>query len=459
MSLGEEMSLIRRTNRSLLIIVILAVLGYLLLPYVANADEPGPVRQEAPVEALSLLPAAAADAAPAQPVLQTVATVEPTVIPAVVPPVEMPPQDAGAGFDGAATTAMPAVAEEPMVASAPPVVLQPPALPAQPPASPALVGGHQIVRLVGDRLSATLYGLTDNGWLYRSMNDGRTWVMVTTGTLVRDFIMNAGNPNVLYGGLGLDCGSPGSAIAPMYRSDDGGVNWQLLPTARNMRPLLTNPADPNMVFAADCKMLFLSVDGGRTWAARPDVSVTRIWDSYFAIDMSAASLVGDPQPVQPSWDQIFAVGADLRRHGVVAFTGEVGGSWVEITDLNQTPARPVAVVAHQTQAGQLWVVAADGVWATSNFGIDWELLHEGLPRSLLNGGLKDLTYGSDGSLYLATGLGMYTLQPGYKVWQFMAQPGVERRSMARLLLTESNPQQVWVNTDRGVFRLFLSAPR
>lgn len=459
MNLGEEMSLIRRTNQSLLIIVILAVLGYVLLPYVANADEPGPTRQQSPVEVLALLPASAADAAPTQSLLQAVATAEPSAMPAVVPPVEIPTQVADAGYDGAAAAAMSAVTEDFTVASAPPALLQPPALSPQPPASPAMVGGHQIVRVVGDRLSTTLYGLTNNGWLYRSTNDGRTWVMVTTGTLVRDFIMNAGDPNVLYGGLGLNCGSPGSAIAPMYRSDDGGVSWWLLPTARNMRPLLTNPADPNMVFAADCKMLFLSVDGGRTWAARPDVSVTRLWESYFAVDMSAASLIGDPQPAQPAWDQIFAVGADLRRHGVVAFTGEVGESWVEITNLSQTPARPVAVVAHQTQAGQLWVVAADGVWATSNFGIDWELLQEGLPRSLFNGGLMDLTYGPDGSLYLATRIGMYTLQPGYKVWQFMGQPGVERRSMGRLLLTESSPRQIWVNTDEGVFRLFLDAPR
>jgi photosystem II stability/assembly factor-like uncharacterized protein len=319
------------------------------------------------------------------------------------------------------------------------------------------VSNLNIHRVVGDRLSPTLYGLAENGWLYRSSNDGRTWSLATTAPLVRDFTMNAGNPHVLYGGAGLDCGAPGQVSAPLFRSSDGGSTWVMLRTGMNLRPLLTNPADPDMVFAADCAMIYLSTDGGRTWTAKPDLSAATLWNQYAVADMSAAALVGDPRPQQPDWFQLFALGVDAEERGVAAFTGELGDTWVEITA--HAPANPGVIVAHQTQAGRLWLLAADGVWTTTNYGIDWELLNAGLPPHLFAGGLHDLTYGTDGALYLATDLGLYTLPPGEQIWRRVTIPGGERRSMERLLLTESSPNQLWVNTDEGVLRVFVGEGR
>jgi hypothetical protein len=319
------------------------------------------------------------------------------------------------------------------------------------------VSNRDILRVVGDRLSPTLYGLAENGWLYRSSNDGRTWSLATTAPLVRDFTMNAGNPYVLYGGAGLDCGAPGQVSAPLFRSSDGGSTWVMLRTGMNLRPLLTNPADPDMLFAADCAMIYLSTDGGRTWTAKPDLSAAALWNQYAVADMSAAALVGDPRPQQPNWFQLFALGVDAEERGVAAFTGELGDTWVEITA--HAPANPGVIVAHQTQAGRLWILAADGVWTTANYGIDWELLNAGLPPHLFAGRLHDLTYGTDGALYLATDLGLYTLPPGEQIWRRLAIPGGERRSMERLLLTESSPNQLWVNTDEGVLRVLVGEGR
>jgi hypothetical protein len=231
----------------------------------------------------------------------------------------------------------------------------------------------------------------------------------------------------------------------------------MLRTGMNLRPLLTNPADPDMVFAADCAMIYLSTDGGRTWTAKPDLSAAALWNQYAVADMSAAALVGDPRPQQPDWFQLFALGVDAEEHGVAAFTGELGDTWVEITA--HAPANPGVIVAHQTQAGRLWLLAADGVWTTTNYGIDWELLNAGLPPHLFAGGLHDLTYGTDGALYLATDLGLYTLPPGEQIWRRLTIPGGERRSMERLLLTESSPNQLWVNTDEGVLRVFVGEGR
>jgi hypothetical protein len=244
-------------------------------------------------------------------------------------------------------------------------------------------------------------------------------------------------------------------VAPFYRSDDGGVTWKTMSAGRNLRPLLTNPANPEMVFADDCALLYLSENGGRSWVAKPDVSAAMLWEQYMVVDMNAAALVGDPPPSAPSWAQVFALGVDDIGRGVLAFTGENGNSWVELTDEEQPPVAPVAVVAHQTQGGRLWVVAVDGVWATANYGIDWGFLKAGLP-STLHSGLHDFTYGPDGALYLATDLGLYILPPGAATWQYAGVKDVDLSGAKRLLLTETNPNQLWVTTEDGVFRVVVS---
>ena len=60
----------------------------------------------------------------------------------------------------------------------PPPPVHPTAVPSAGGALPATVGTYKIVRVIGDRLSPTIYAYTDSGWLYRSDFDGRSWYLV-----------------------------------------------------------------------------------------------------------------------------------------------------------------------------------------------------------------------------------------------------------------------------------------
>ena len=319
-------------------------------------------------------------------------------------------------------------------------------------ANKAMIYPHEIEKVIGDRLSPTIYAFTDNGSLYRSDDNGRIWFLIRSQLEVDDFVMSAADPNVLYSGKGVDCGDPAASNEPFYQSLDGGYTWDEMPTALNLRPLLIDPADPYRLFATDCSMLYLSEDGGMTWVEKPDNSAAQLWSSYRVVDMAAASLVGDPTPEQPHWQQLYAIGVDANGVGVIAFSGDEGETWANITDPNQAPEALSVVVAQLKQAGAVWMIADKGVWATADFGINWGLTNRGLNSLASAGNLNDLTYAFDGKLYLATARGLYEKEIAGKMWEKTSKTAFGNENLVSLLLTESNPETLWINTeDEGVF--------
>ena len=318
--------------------------------------------------------------------------------------------------------------------------------------SAAFIERERIEKVIGDRLSSTIYAFTEDGYLYRSNRDGYGWLLVTTEPQMTDFIMNAADPNVLYSGSGADCSNPAAQLAPMYKSTDGGYTWEQLPAAMNLKPLLTDQGNPNHLFAADCTTLYLSTDGGVTWSPKP-AEGDNLWAAYAPAGMASGSLVGEPRPAQPHWEQIFAIGNSADGVGAVAFSGNLGDSWANITRTDAPPMQATVVVAHLFDGGKLWVVDEKGVWATVDYGVNWIHMTEGLKaltrtnRTALNA----LTYGYNGKLFLATDIGLYEWELGGSSWVKSTDTGFATQHLTGLLVTESSPRVLWVNSEDGVF--------
>ena len=322
----------------------------------------------------------------------------------------------------------------------------------------AMIYPNKIIKVIGDRLSSTIYAYVKNGALYRSNDNGRVWFVVQPNPQVDDFIMSAANPDILYSGKGADCDDPAAANEPMYISVDGGYSWDEVPTGINLRPLLVHGADANTLFAADCSMLYLSTDGGTSWMAKPDNSVAQLWDNYRIVAMADASLVGDPEPAAPHWEQVYIIGVNAAGEGVVAFTGDQGDTWANITDPDSAPVEPVAVVVHERVAGRVWLVAKDGVWSTEDFGINWTFSNRGL-RDVLrsaNGSLNDITYAFTDDLYLATSSSLYVKSLDGTQWKKVGGISFGAEDAINLLLTDSDESKLWTNTrDEGVFKYII----
>lgn len=319
------------------------------------------------------------------------------------------------------------------------------------------VNGHSLKKVIGDRLSNIIYGYTDDGALYRSPDDGASWNLVTSSPQVDDFIMNAANPNVLYSGKGADCTKPGNTAEPMYKSVNGGLTWNALPNSDNKRPFLSHQADPNSLFAADCKVPYVTTDGGQTWSARPDTTSDALWDSYHVVDMVAASLLGNPTPSKPNWDQIFVGGVTTDGSGVVAFTNDQGKTWVRLTpNVNPASWGMTSITADPFIEGMVGFTEPKGVWTTENYGVNWKFSADGLDDVIKPGkagtvGLNDLVHHTNGNLYLATVRGLYTKSLADKSWTKVAGVDYEDTAITSLLFTQSNSNTLWLNTEAGVF--------
>ncbi len=317
--------------------------------------------------------------------------------------------------------------------------------------------GHPLKKVIGDTLSNVIYGYTTDGELYRSSDDGATWNLVTSSPQVDDFIMNAANPNVLYSGKGADCTKESTTKEPMYKSVNGGLTWTALPNSDNKRPFLSHQADPNSLFAADCKVPYVTTDGGQTWTARPDSTSDALWDNYHVVDMVAASLLGNPTPDKPNWDQIFVGGVSKDGSGVVVFTNDQGKTWVRLTpNVNPASWGMTAMMADPFIEGLVGFTEPKGVWMTENYGVNWKFSADGLDDVVKPGtdgttGINDLVHTNNDELYLATVRGLYTKGMADKSWTKVAGVAFEDMTITNLLFTESNSGTLWLNTTDGVF--------
>jgi photosystem II stability/assembly factor-like uncharacterized protein len=326
------------------------------------------------------------------------------------------------------------------------------------PTDEAFIGSDRIKKVIGDRLSSVIYAYTEDGSLYRSDDDGRIWVLVTNEPMVGDFVMNANDPDVLYSDSEISCDVIASEEEPMYRSVDGGFTWIELPDSLTKRPLLSHQGDPNSLFATDCEMLYLTTDGGLTWEEKPDTSTDALWEDFHVVDMVASSLLGDTDPDQPNWNQIFAGGINENGTGVVAFSNDLGETWVRLTpNIDPAPWGMSAITADPFIEGLVAFSEPRSVWFTENFGVNWQVTTKGLSNVLDRGvtgaafGLNDIVYHPVGELYLATARGLYSKSIDANEWEKIDDYDFDLAELTGLLFTETAPNKLWINSEQGVF--------
>lgn len=318
------------------------------------------------------------------------------------------------------------------------------------------VKGYMLKKVIGNRLSSTIYGYTDNDWLFRTSDDGANWLLITTKPAVEEFIMSPAEPNVLYSGTGQDCSAVDEDAAPMYKSVNGGMTFVELTNGRNLRPLLAHGVDKNIVFAADCVSPYLTTDGGFTWLERLGTADS-VWTTYHAEEMAASQFVGDPKPEQPNWDHVYAVGTDKDGNSIIVYTIDSGNTWQNVTPKNEASLLyATSVDADPVTAGKLWTADSQGVWAKVNVDEGWSITFAGLQDLLIdteNGPMlkiNDVVAHANGSLYLAAVSGLYTLSPEGSEWVKVAG-SFDTVEIYNILFTDSNPNVLWLNTASGVF--------
>lgn len=322
------------------------------------------------------------------------------------------------------------------------------------------IGRYEIVEIFGNRLTSVLYAFTDNGWLHRSTNDGHSWKLVTSSPDVGDFMVTSVQADILYSGYGDDCETEAPELEPFYRSDNQGKGWQELAASAGLVPLLPSPKDSAELFAADCFQLYTSDDSGENWSMARNAAL--FWSGHQVVSMSDSPMTtpaqGGERMEAPHWGHLFAGAVDAEGTTLVASSTDKGLTWTGITPEGEIASFDLRViVADPNDANRLWFADALGVWATEDGGAVWALINDGLGSVISHGDdedgmINDLVYSSaTGNLYLAAEDGLYMLADGETAWQPMNGEDFGHSVISSLVLTESEPTQLWINSEDGVF--------
>src|SRR5258706_2700323 len=175
-----------------------------------------------------------------------------------------------------------------------------------------LVAGRVTAIMVDPTDSNTLYVGSANAGVWKSTDDGANWTSksdfeasVAIGALAMDpsnhlrIYAGTGEGNLTYYKTFLGLVQDSYYGSGLLRSTDGGNTWMRLGasefTGHSFFRIAINPNDPNTIFAATSNGLFLSKDGGGTWAlltnGLPAISATIMGVSDVVIDPSTPAVV------------------------------------------------------------------------------------------------------------------------------------------------------------------------
>ena len=213
--------------------------------------------------------------------------------------------------------------------------------------------------------AATLFVGTANNGLFRSVNDGATWVNLSNGL-----------PDAVITPLGGLAAISSIAVAPsltttiyvgllrggVYKSADSGVTWSAANTGvdSDVTAVVVDPSDADRVYAATNNGVYRSTDGGSSWSRRTTGMSERDVKSL-AIAPSVATTI-----YAGTTDGIF-----VSTNGADDWS-TTGSGPSEIISLAVDPFDPLTVYGG-TPVG--------GVFRTANGGTTWTSSGTGIPAS------------------------------------------------------------------------------
>ncbi len=224
----------------------------------------------------------------------------------------------------------------------------------------------------------TLFVASDQG-VFRSMNNGATWDLLTAGAPLGDDIgFLAVQPSPYYVAdqtIFATFVNRTLYTSALYKSTDGGATWTVIPAIGGSRALALSPVylSDLTVFVANGDQLHKSTDGGATWTTYP---IAPPEDYFIAYELA----------VSPNYwfdRTLFATGYMGTRRST-----DGGITWSAVG--GPTPSYGLAVSPDFSVDNTAWLTYRfiegvgdgtpdSGVARTTNGGSTWSLVTAGLP--------------------------------------------------------------------------------
>ncbi len=197
-----------------------------------------------------------------------------------------------------------------------------------------LQGGRSTVVTGVPSQPSTFYMGVASGGVFRTTDNGETWVPITDGKVplgsIGSIAVADSDPNIVYVGTGSDgVRSNVSTGRGVYKTTDGGGSWDFvgLYDVGQIGAVRIHPADPNTVWVAangdifkptSDRGIYKTTDGGATWRKTLFVS-----DSTGAMDVEL-------QPGNP--DVVYAWMSRIERKPWTIISGSLEGGFYKSTD-------------------------------------------------------------------------------------------------------------------------------
>lgn len=307
--------------------------------------------------------------------------------------------------------------------------------------------GWILEEVIGNRLSSTIYGLAIAPRLYRSDDNGSSWVLVRRNPEIDAFLMSAADADVLYSALPIAC-EDDADVGTLYRSENGGFSWFALNQGFELRPLIVDPQDADIVIAAGCDGLYRTEDGGWSWSPLSTASEQILWEEYRALEIESVYYADGETP---TLDNLYLLVGDEEDASLLLFSEDGGANWSEISPMD-VALHFKSMTVDPREIGRVWLSEENGVWSTEDQGQYWGLSTRGL-ESALPYGLTDILLDNSERLFLGTGLGVYGKDVTTSLWAKLGNSTIQRQDIEGLLYTDSAEEQIWLNAANGVYRL------
>ena len=250
----------------------------------------------------------------------------------------------------------------------------------------------------------TVYAAAASGGIFKSTNQGRTWVPIFDNDYslsIGDMAIAASDKNILYVGTGEPNGGQGSVTYDGYgvfKSIDEGETWTHvgLENAGGIGRIEVDPTNSDRVFVAAMGNLFAknpergiyrTMDGGQSWE-----NVLFISDSTGGIDLCINAL--HPDTVYASmWERVRFV--DRRTYGGpsggIWRTYDGGDSWEKLSiglpssdigriGIDMSKSRPENIYAMYSNANGTW----KDIYKSTNHGNTWTATNSNIGASTYN---------------------------------------------------------------------------
>lgn len=237
-----------------------------------------------------------------------------------------------------------------------------------------------------------ILGETQNGGLFRTTNNGNSWVSATSGINMSESVSWIA-PIIAHPTID---GTFYVARQKVYVTTNNGENWNVISSNVNgtsaIREMAISKSNPSIMFATSGIYVFKSSDSGINW-----VNVTSGLPSRTITSVNI-------YPTDPNLVYLTFSGFGTNK---VYKSSNGGASWISISgNLPDTPVNDIFIYPSNPGNPNTFFIATDiGIFLTENDGVNWYEISSDLPNTVV----MHLDYSSSNQMLRAAthGRGVY----------------------------------------------------